>query len=188
LGGRPRRGERQADLLVRHGESIGKLKLGMTLRQARQLLGRERAVNKREKRGKRGHVYLELDWDYGWWTVGFMRHARGAYRAVSIETRQRTQRTREGVGVGSKESRIQRKLAGIRCRSVFAVKRATFLQIECVYGGQRERQTHFLFAPWNTPTPGDLAVAAVAVRDPGFYRAWPVRLCPATAPVTTGRC
>jgi hypothetical protein len=52
-GAAPAGGERQADLLVRHGESIGKVKLGMTLAQVRRMLGPERAMNKREKRGKR---------------------------------------------------------------------------------------------------------------------------------------
>jgi hypothetical protein len=59
----PAGGERQAGLLVRHGESIGKVKLGMTLLQVRHILGRERAVNKRERRGTRGFTYLELDWE-----------------------------------------------------------------------------------------------------------------------------
>jgi hypothetical protein len=150
----PAGGERQAGLLVRHGESIGKVKLGMTLLQVRHMLGRERAVNKRERRGTRGFgfTYLELDWDYGWWTVGFMRSPRGGvYRVVSIETLQRGQRTPEGLGVGSRESGLQRRLAHLRCRSVYAARRDVLLHVECVYGAQRERQTAFPFSSWRCP-------------------------------------
>lgn len=178
----PAGGERQADLLVRHGASIGKLKLGMTLPEVRQLLGPERAVNKREKRGVRGYVYLELDWDYGWWTVGFIRPPHGGvYRAVSIETVQRGQQTREGLGPGATQSRIQRRLARVKCRTVYTAQTRRLIQLECVYGGQGERQTAFVFVRWSAPVPDDPAVATVAVRDPDFYRGWRVRFCPAEA-------
>jgi hypothetical protein len=182
-------GERRADLRVRHGESIGKLKLGMTLPQVRQLLGRERAANKREKRGSRGYVYLELDWDFGWWTVGFIRPPRGGvYRAVSIETVQRGQRTPEGLGPGATQSQIQRRLARVNCRTVYTAQTRRLIQLECVYGGQGERQTAFVFERWGAPVPDDPAVATVAVRDPDFYRGWRVRFCPAEAAFQPVRC
>jgi hypothetical protein len=184
----PAGGGRQADLLVRHGESIGKLKLGMTLPQVRELLGPERTVNKREKRGTRGYVYLELDWDYAWWTVGFMRAAGGKYRAVSIGTIQKGQRTSEGFGVGSTATEVARRL-DIRCRAVFPRRgeparaasdwRDLVLQLECVYGLPGGRQTVFMLdnkrTGYNDPRSG---IVQVEVRDPLFYRGWPVKLCP----------
>jgi hypothetical protein len=182
----PASGERQADLLVRHGESIGKVKLGMTLPQVRELLGRERAVNKREKRGARGYRYLELDWDYTWWTVGFMRAPGGKYRAVSIGTIQKGQRTPERLGSGSTERDLYAKLA-VSCRQVFS-RRGAFLSGECVYRRSRGRQTVFVLGRMqdkDDPT-GVARVAQVEVRDALFYRGWPVRFeprCPPGQPV-----
>jgi hypothetical protein len=182
----PASGERHADLLVRHGESIGKVKLGMTLPQVRQLLGRERAVNKREKRGTRGYRYLELDWDYTWWTIGFMRAPGGKYRAVSIGTVQHGQRTPERLGTDSTERDLHAKLA-VSCRQVFS-RRGTFLHGECVYRRPRGRQTVFVLGrvqDKDDPT-GVARVAQVEVRDALFYRGWPVRLhprCPPGQPV-----
>ena len=178
----PAGGERQADLLVRHGESIGKVKLGMTLAQVRQVLGRERAVNKREKRGTRGYRYLELDWDYTWWTVGFMRAPGGKYRAVSIGTIQRGQRTPERLGTDSTERDLYSKLA-VSCRQVFS-RRGAFLQGECVYRRPRGRQTVFVLSRWQDKDDplGVVRVVQVEVRDALFYRGWPVRIEPRCAP------
>jgi hypothetical protein len=186
----PAGGERQADLLVRHGESIGKVKLGMTLLQVRQVLGRERAVNKREKRGTRGYVYLELDWDYLWWTVGFMRAPGGKYRAVSIGTIQQGQRTPERLGPRSTEGEVYGKLR-VDCRNVFPAKgtrRGNFLHGECVYRRPRGRQTVFVLSRWQDKDDplGVARVAQVEVRDALFYRGWPVRFeprCPPGVPV-----
>jgi hypothetical protein len=168
----------RGDLVVRHGESIGKLRLGMTLPQVKSILGAPRGVNKREKRGGRGYVYLELDWDYAWWTVGFMRAPGGKYRAVAIGTIQRGQRTPERLGVGSTDLELARKL-DIRCRHVFPAQGGNATQSECVHGRAGRPQTVFVLERWR----GDdqrTRVAQVEVRDPLFYRGWPVKLCPVT--------
>jgi hypothetical protein len=183
----PAGGERHADLLVRHGESIGKVKLGMTLAQVRQVLGRERAVNKREKRGTRGYRYLELDWDYTWWTVGFMRAPGGKYRAVSIGTVQKGQRTPERLGTGSTERDLYAKLP-VSCRMVSSRRSGNFLHGECVYRRPRGRQTVFVLSRSQDPDDptGVARVAQVEVRDALFYRGWPVRFdprCPPGQPV-----
>jgi hypothetical protein len=166
----------ESDLLVRHGQGIGKLRLGMTLPQVKSLLGAPRAVNKKERRGGRGYVYVELDWDWARWTVGFMRPRGGRYRAVLIGTIQRTQRTPEGLGVGSSDSDLFRKLADLRCRMVFPASGGSLTHAECVYGRAGGRQTVFIKDKWSGHDDPSIGIAQVEVRDPLFYRGWPVKL------------
>ena len=168
----------ESDLLVRHGQGIGKLQLGMKLAQVKRLLGAPRAENKREQR-TRGHTYLELDWEYARWTVGFLRAPRGTYRAVSIGTVLKGQRTPEGLGVGSRERELGRRLDGLRCWRVRpAGDRYGAYSNECVYGERAGRNTAFIlngFAGLGHPR---AAVVQVEVRASAFYRARPVTLCP----------
>jgi hypothetical protein len=168
----------EADLLVRHGQGIGKLRLGMTLAQVKRLLGEPRAENKRERR-RSGQIYLELDWQYARWTVGFLRAPGGAYRAVVIGTVLRAQRTPEGLGVGSAERELGRRLDGLRCWRVRPVGDPYLAYSnECVYGPRAGRNTAFIlngFAGLGDPR---AAVVQVEVRAPAFYRARPVKLCP----------
>jgi hypothetical protein len=158
--------------VVRHGRSIGKVRLGMKLGEVRALLGRERAVNIRERRGTRGYVYLELDWDYGWWTVGFMRRGREPFRAVLVGTGQRAQRTPEGFGLGSARADLERRLDA-RCRTVLN-PRGISKQIECVHGDPGRPQTAFLLENL-IRADGSRLVRNVEVRDPLYYRGWRVR-------------
>jgi hypothetical protein len=168
----------KSDLLVRHGQGIGKLRLGMTLPQVKAVLGAPRAQNKREKR-PRGHTYVELDWDYGWWTVGFLRSPGGGFRAVSIGTVQRSQRTPEGLGVGSRKEQLAGRLDGLRCWHVEPPGRAYKVPTdECVYGERAGRNTAFILdkpGGWVNPYKG---VVQVEVRAPGFYRGRPGKVCP----------
>jgi hypothetical protein len=174
----PTAAERESDLLVRHGQGIGKLRLGMTLAEVKRLLGTPRAENKRERR-TRGYTYLELDWEYARWTVGFLRAPRGTHRAVSIGTVLRNQRTPEGLGVGSRERELGRRLDGLRCWRVRPIRDPYGAHSnECVYGERAGRNTAFIlngFAGLGHPR---AAVVQVEVRAPAFYRARPVRLCP----------
>jgi hypothetical protein len=170
-----------SDQLVRHGQGIGKLRLGMTIAEVKRILGAPRAQNKREKR-PRGYVYIEQDWDYGWWTVGFLRAPRGEYRAVSIGTVQRSQRTPEGLGVGSRKEELARRLEELRCWEVQSLP-MTFggFTNECVYGERAGRSTAFILdkpGGFFNPYKG---VVQVEVRAPGFYRGRRVRLCPLEA-------
>jgi hypothetical protein len=176
----------EANTVVRHGEAIGRVKLGMTLQQVRSILGPARATNKQEKRGTRGYRYLELDWDYTWWTVGFLRAPGGKYRAVSVGTIQKGQRTPEALGADSTERELYAKLP-VSCRQVFS-RRGAFLQGECVYRRPRGRQTVFVLSRWqDEDDPPDVTrVVQVEVRDASFYRGWPVRFkarCPPGQPV-----
>jgi hypothetical protein len=168
----------ETDLLVRHGQGIGKLRLGMTLIQVKRLLGPPRAENTRERR-TRGYTYVELDWEYARWTVGFLRAPRGPYRAVLIGTVLRSQRTPEGLGVGSRERDLGRRLDGLRCWRVRPVRDPYGPHSsECVYGERAGRNTAFIlngFAGLGHPR---AAVVQVEVRAPAFYRARPVRICP----------
>jgi hypothetical protein len=159
--------------VVRHGRAIGKLRIGMTLTEVRGLLGRERAINVREARGRAGYDYLELDWDYGWWTAGFMRKPGGTFRAVLVGTGQRAQRTPEGFGLGSKKAELQKRL-GARCRTVFNSERGVIKQQECVRGGPGQPQTVFVLETWMRAD-HSVRVRNVEVRDPLFYRGWRVR-------------
>jgi hypothetical protein len=163
----------EADMRVRHGEAIGSVRLGMTLAQVRRVLGREWVVSKRERRDTRGLRYLELQWDYGWWTVGLMRRPRGEFRAVRIVTVARRQRTPEGLGVGSTARDVRRQLR-VSCRFVSSTATGNFLHTECVYRRTRKRETAFVFEGQERPD-NVRRVAAVEVRDALFYRGWRVR-------------
>jgi hypothetical protein len=169
----------ESDLLVRHGQGIGKLRLGMTLPQVKGLLGQPRATNKKERRGRRGDTYLELDWDWSWWTVAFVRRAGGPYRAVMIGTVSRGQRTPEGLGVGSRREELERRLDGLRCWEVHSHSKAygAFTN-ECVYGERAGRNTAFIFDQESWLNPDGGGVAGIEVRAPGFYQGRRVRLCP----------
>ncbi len=92
-------GSSSSTLVIRPGVSIGKIRLGMTLAQVKGVLGRPRLVSRREERGF-GLGYVEYQWGYASWRVGFSGRA-GERRAVRIGTTIRSQRTTEGVGVGS---------------------------------------------------------------------------------------
>ena len=159
--------------VVRHGQSIGKIRLGMSVAEVRDLLGRERAVNVREPRGTRGYVYLELDWDFGWWTVGFMRRGKGLFKAVLVGTSQRAQRTSQGFGLGTFKHELQRRLDA-RCRTVVNA-RGVPRQRECVHGDTGRSQTVFLLENYIGRGEKSPRVRNVEVRDPLFYLGWRVR-------------
>jgi hypothetical protein len=163
----------KADLRVRHGDAIGPVRLGMTLSQVRRVLGREWAVSKRERRGAKGLRYLELQWDYGWWLVGFMRPASGEFRAVRIGTVARRQRTTERLGVGSTERELRRRLR-VSCRRVSGVPTGNFLHTECIYRRSSGRETAFIFSRLESED-NVRRVSEVEVRDALFYRGWRVR-------------
>ena len=89
-----------ADARVIPGVGIGKLRIGMTLAEVRRLLGRPHAVSARKRVGF-GVNYVEYQWDLAAWTVGFQGRA-GRLRAVRIGTTLHRERTRAGLGVGSR--------------------------------------------------------------------------------------
>ena len=80
------------------GQSIGKIELGMTLAQVKRVLGPPESVIERERRAFGGD-WIEYSWNFTEWRIGFVLED-GVQRAVAIRSRVRTERTREGVGVG----------------------------------------------------------------------------------------
>jgi hypothetical protein len=163
----------RADMRVRHGEAIGRVHLGMTLDQVRRVLGPGWVVSKRERRDARGLRYVELQWDYGWWLVGFMRRGNAEFRAVRIGTVARAQRTPERLGVGSTDREVRRQLR-VSCRFVSSAVTGNFLHTECIHRRSRGRETAFVLNP--SESPDNLRrVVEVEVRDALFYRGWRVR-------------
>jgi hypothetical protein len=99
--------------VIRHGVGIGKVRLGMTEAQVRGALGRPTAVVRR--RVGFGGARLELQFDQASYTVVLRRRAEG-FRVVSVSTIVARERTREGLGVGSLETRVRRAYgARLRC-------------------------------------------------------------------------
>src|ERR671917_500620 len=88
-----------ADARLTPGVGVGKLRVGMTLAQVRRHLGRPEAVSARKRLGF-GVRYVEYQWGFATWTVGFQGRA-DALRAVRVGTTLRRERTRTGLGVGS---------------------------------------------------------------------------------------
>jgi hypothetical protein len=88
------------------GVGIGKLKLGMTVKQVKKVLGRPQLVN--ERKG----AYVEYAWAFGSWTVGFQ-----SGKAVQISTTQTSQKTTTGVGLKSQLDRVRHSFPGGVCTS-----------------------------------------------------------------------
>ena len=130
------------ELRIRHGHGIGQLRLGMTYAEVRRILGAPQTVDKRERLG-RGRRYLELSWDFAWWTIGFMGRPN-RMRVVSIQTLNRRERTAEGLGVGSLERAVRRALR-VRCSWVAERTAPEWSREErCAYASHRGRETVFL--------------------------------------------
>jgi hypothetical protein len=94
---------------IRPGVGIGPINLGMTGQQVRRALGRPRAVMTR--RVIDGRPYVELEWGLGDWKVGLLGR-KGNRRVVLVGTALGRHRTPEGLGVGTRESRLWRELRG----------------------------------------------------------------------------
>jgi hypothetical protein len=94
------------------GVGMGKIRIGMTLSQVRRILGSDSVVN---ARSKVGHTpYLDLGWESSTWGVGFLKQ-QGTYRVAQVETTLRSERTREGLGVGSSFKEVARAYAQAIC-------------------------------------------------------------------------
>lgn len=95
------------DALVRPGEGIGKVRLGMTLTQARRSLGRPFVFER--ARLFPGLRYLEYRTNDHAWDVGFLG-PRGREGLVVVSTQAGSERTKEGVGVGTPVPAVAFKL------------------------------------------------------------------------------
>jgi len=137
----------ERDTLVRPGIGIGRITLGMTPTQVERVLGRHTLVNKRHELGF-GRTYVEHDWDYARWTVGY-EGRRGQLRVVRVATNQSTQRTPQGVGVGSQPRDIVRAYPAARCALRYLNRRWDLLGRYVTVTAPNGRLTSFLVAtPW----------------------------------------
>jgi hypothetical protein len=94
---------------IRPGVGIGPINLGMTGEQVRRALGKPRAVVTR--RVIHGRPYVVFQWGLGDWNVGLLGR-KGNRRVVLVGTALARHRTPEGLGVGTRESRLWRELRG----------------------------------------------------------------------------
>jgi hypothetical protein len=126
---------------VIHGAGIGKIRLGMTYAEVRKILGGPQTVDRREQL-RNGRRYLELSWDFGWWTIGFYGRP-GRLRVASVQTVNRHQRTAESLGVGSLERTVRRALR-VRCTTVAERVKPDFpFEFRGGYASHRGRETVF---------------------------------------------
>ena len=110
------------DALIRPGIGIGKVELEMTLAEVKRALrGPPRTLIRSLGLGARGR-YIERGWEVDGprgpdtWTVGFRSTTpRGQLRVVRIATSVPTQRTREGLGIGSRPLQIVRAFPNATC-------------------------------------------------------------------------
>jgi hypothetical protein len=108
-----------SDALIRPGKSIGKAQLGMTEAQVRRALGPPLAVVR--KRAGFGRSTVELQYaDFSLFVE--LRTRRRALRVVRVLTLQRSERTPEGIGIGSRRTAL---LARYRRRVVCAKPRTS---------------------------------------------------------------
>ena len=99
------------------GVGIGKIKLGMTLEQVERVLGKDYIVNSEAIVGDAR--FRELAWDFGSWSVGFIR--RGYYwRVVQVETTLSPERTARGIGVSSPFKRVVRSYPRVFCSGIYS--------------------------------------------------------------------
>jgi hypothetical protein len=101
------------DLLIRPGQGIGKVNIGMTEAQVRARLGRPGATRTRVVGF--GSRFVELQYQDGHYWVGLLGRT-GRMRVHSVGTIQEFQRTRQGFGLGTREARLAREYgARMRC-------------------------------------------------------------------------
>ena len=94
---------------IQHGVGIGEIRLGMSGTDVQKRLGRPRAVI--ERRVVRGQPYVEFEYDFGAWNVGFLGR-KGQRRVVLVGTGLTLHKSPEGVGVGTKERVFWRRVRG----------------------------------------------------------------------------
>jgi hypothetical protein len=93
------------------GVGIGKVRLGMTLTQAKNALGTPQTVNARKQLSS-GRGFIEYGWNFSTIWVGFV-NTKGVLHAVLVGTDTVAQRTKSGVGVGTHIARVKQLRA--RC-------------------------------------------------------------------------
>jgi hypothetical protein len=104
----------RATLVIRPGESIGKFALGMTQHRLVRVAGPPRYV---VARGRSGFGQRRVDYQYGFGAeyVVTLVGRPGQMRVTSVSTTLPRERTRRGIGVGSRERALRRAYPRIRC-------------------------------------------------------------------------
>jgi hypothetical protein len=160
--------------LIRHGVGIGKVRLGMTEADVRAALGRPTWIV--QGRTGFGGVRRELQFDEAEYTVVLRRRGSG-FRAVAVSTIVQRERTSEGLGVGSLETRVRRTYGSrlrcepLRTRPVDERSTARMLvppERNCTLPARGGTQTVFRSVvkgrfPWSRLTPADWPRARVYV-------------------------
>lgn len=123
------------------GQSIGKVAIGMTLEQVKRALGKPEGVIEREQLGF-GRAYTELSWNLTEWRIGFVVE-QGRYRVVRIGSSVRGERTREGVGVGSRGKAVERTYR-VRCLQAYRRITGWGAGYWCVVGNTNAARTAFV--------------------------------------------
>jgi hypothetical protein len=95
------------------GQAIGKVRIGMTLKQVKAVLGQPESVIRRERRSFT-RTWVEYSWNFTSWRVGFEVY-RGTYKVVAIRSSIRGEKTKEGVGYGTPGQRVQ-QVYGTQCK------------------------------------------------------------------------
>ena len=101
------------DALVRPGDGIGNVRLGMTLANALRSLGRPVVFVRAEIFPRESHRYMEYRTKDDRWRIGVFG-VRGRERVALVRTRVRGERTKEGVGVGTPVPAISLRLRTYR--------------------------------------------------------------------------
>ena len=164
----------QRDALVRPGIGIGRITIGMTQAQVVRILGTHHRVNRRYKLGF-GRSYVEHDWDYGRWTVGYEGRP-GQLKVVRVATLQDTQRTPKRIGVGSRPREVVAAYPNVRCAERYRNYRwdriGRFLTVRAPNG----RLTSFLVAtPWYGRDRTQRVIEVMVTQNPRLRgeRDWP---------------
>jgi hypothetical protein len=152
------------DALVRPGRGIGKIVLGMTREQVGATLGRPRAVSKRRRLGF-GAQYLELQWGYAAWTVGFEGRPV-ALRVVKVATTLRGQRTRTNLGTGSRIRDIVRAYPQATCSDWPGIHTDSSVGRWIVIAHPKGTRTVFTTLSGGLAAPRPSRVVEVAVQRP----------------------
>jgi hypothetical protein len=135
---------------IRIGVGIGPVNLGMTGAQVYRALGRPRTVVERRTIG--GRPYVEFEYGYGLWSVGFLGR-KGQRRVVLVLTALPRHRTPQGLGVNTPMRQVERQLRDARRR--LCDSRGTWINWYV-----RRGSTELVFHPGGNPT----EVVAVDVR------------------------
>ena len=113
-------------------------RVGMTDAAARKVLGSP--TSSRRVKNRNGARELRRSFEASGVRTVARRAGGGPYRVEIIFTRSKKQRTRGGVGVGSSERTLRRKLSGITCTTYASTNgRAR----DCSTRGSSRRQTSF---------------------------------------------